>query len=263
MMSIDISVYFVPSEFYVHLNEDLFLYSLSFLNNRDLTVIAQVCRRWKECAYQPVLWRRLDLSKYADGSHDYLLKHILLNDPCNRFNHVLEISLENCSALTDQSLLFITEKCPYLRVLYLTNCYRLSPKTIYFTVRKLQYLHKLELYGVVSTHNKYYHIQQLQQLTFFLNELGIHSGHIAAASSRANANNRNNNGNGGGNPGNGQNGGNAPNGRNGADINDPAIQNAQNIANQGDDANAAANPAAPANNAQAEVCVVYGNGQMN
>eukprot|EP01083_Nonionella_stella_P231731 818093_1 len=39
--------------------------------------------------------RRLDLSKYSDGSHDYLLKHVLMNDMCNRFN---------CSALTAQSL---------------------------------------------------------------------------------------------------------------------------------------------------------------
>eukprot|EP01083_Nonionella_stella_P231732 818097_1 len=129
--------------------------------------------------------RRLDLSKYSDGSHDYLLKHVLMNDMCNRFNHVLQINLSNCSALTDQSLVFITKKCPYLRILHVTNCYRLSPKTIYFTVQKLQYLHKLELYGVISTHNKYYHIQQLQQLTYFLNELGIQSGKIASAASAA------------------------------------------------------------------------------
>eukprot|EP00485_Elphidium_margaritaceum_P001753 CAMPEP_0202694486 /NCGR_PEP_ID=MMETSP1385-20130828/8338_1 /ASSEMBLY_ACC=CAM_ASM_000861 /TAXON_ID=933848 /ORGANISM="Elphidium margaritaceum" /LENGTH=1197 /DNA_ID=CAMNT_0049350343 /DNA_START=32 /DNA_END=3625 /DNA_ORIENTATION=+ len=238
--------------FYIHLNEDLFLYCLSFLHNGDLCQIAQVCRTWKMSAYQPVLWRRLDLSKYSEGAHDYLLQHILLHDAQQRFNHVLEINLENCHALTDESLTFITQTCPYLRVLYVTNCYRLSPKTIYCTVRNLSYLHKLELYGVVSTHNKYYHLQQLQQLTFFLNELGIHPGHghvaptSAAAPQVARPANANANANGGA-----------------AAFDDPAIRNAQNIANQGDDANAAANPAAAANNVQAEANLVDNESSVN
>ena len=84
-------------------------------------------------------------------------------------------------------------KCPYLRILYLTIATD-YPQNIYFTVQKLQYLHKLELYGVISTHNKYYHIQQLQQLTFFLNELGVHSGNFPPPRRpRRNAQNRNQN----------------------------------------------------------------------
>ena len=180
---------------YGGLPEDAFIYVLMFLNESDKCWCAQVSLQWRNIVYQPILWQMLDLSRhYARGAHDYLLKHILTKCMM-RFSELVYINLENCIALTDRSLIFITEHCcNNLKVLLLTNCYKLNPKTILECVRKLPFLLKLELFGVISDKNKYYFQQQLQQLTYFINEIASTRA-ISNNGSNRNANNDNNNNN--------------------------------------------------------------------
>jgi len=129
--------------------EDLFIHCLTFLSGKDKASAAKVCRQWRNIAYVPDLWPKLNLSNYVHGVHDALLEHILENNK-PRFNNITELNLEGCTALTYRCLPVITNNCPNLEVLLLTGCKRIHPDHIVTHVSKLQFLRKLELYRVTE-----------------------------------------------------------------------------------------------------------------
>eukprot|EP01083_Nonionella_stella_P062522 162548_1 len=130
------------------LPEDIFIACMSFLSIHDVNASAAVSRFWKHCAYDPSLWPKLDLSKFPFGVHDQFLKHLFTTS--RRFSELRSLSLEGCSAITDQSLLLIGPRCPLLTAIRLTGCFRLGRDAIVRMVGWMPQLDSIELFGAVE-----------------------------------------------------------------------------------------------------------------
>ena len=152
--------------FFDELSNELILKILSNLSTIDVCLISQVCRRFYFLAWEPMLWKSINLDgnryKYINADHALLsLLKVLSRDPASSLSNsqnisfkqtslVQEISIDNCSTLSDIGLLNISDKCPDLKRLEVPNCVEITNTGIQAIATLCTTLDHLNLTGKFS-----------------------------------------------------------------------------------------------------------------
>ena len=145
------------------LSNDLILKILSKLSTVDLSLCAQVCRRFYFLAWEPILWKSISIdgtgSKCINADHAIMsMLKVLSRNPSSCLSNsqntsfkqtslVQNIVINDCSSLTDIGLLCISDKCPDLRRLELPNCAEITNIGIQALVTSCTSLDYLNLKG--------------------------------------------------------------------------------------------------------------------
>ncbi|XP_075405220.1 F-box/LRR-repeat protein 6 isoform X2 [Tenrec ecaudatus] len=113
---------------------------------------ARVCRRWREAASQPALWRTVTLSPPLAGrppkggakAEKKLLASLEWLMP-NRFSQLQKLTLLHWKYLVQPVLKLVSECCPRLTFLKLSDCQGVSPATLGLLAKACPLLHSLDL----------------------------------------------------------------------------------------------------------------------
>ena len=146
-----------------YLSNELILKILSNLSTIDICLCAQVCRRLYFLAWEPKLWKSINLDgnrlKNINADHAILsLFKVLSRDPsCSISNgknpnfkqssSIQNVVINSCSTLSDNGLLHISDRCPELRRLELPNCSEITNTGIQAIATLCTSLDHLDLMG--------------------------------------------------------------------------------------------------------------------
>ena len=149
------------------LSNKLIVKILSHLCIIDICVCAKVCRRFYFLAWEPSLWKALELDcqRFTYINADYALQSLLnvlsrdpvsplskgQNDPFRQASLVENVIINSCSTLSDIGLLSISNRCPELRRLELNNCKEITNAGIQAIATSCTSLDHLELTGKIVT----------------------------------------------------------------------------------------------------------------
>ncbi|GAB5362899.1 hypothetical protein AAMO2058_000838100 [Amorphochlora amoebiformis] len=105
---------------------DVFINFFEFMDLSNRAKCAAVSRSWRDACYDPYLWRSLDLSRIRLKVGDGLVIRLLSSA---RFQMIESLSLEGCSAISDNSLRLIS-KLESLQSVKLSGCNRISEQAV-------------------------------------------------------------------------------------------------------------------------------------
>lgn len=112
----------IPTEILISIFQNV-IKSISGSSVPFLCKMSRVCRRWREVAIEPVLWRKVDLSsscviKASSGTIERLAP--------SRLTAVTELSLLGWEKLTDKGMQTIGKHCKQLQSIVLAQCWSLT-----------------------------------------------------------------------------------------------------------------------------------------
>ncbi len=122
---------------------------LSFLRSDELVRCARVCRRFYFLAWDPCLWRGINLEGAgANLDVDLALKTIirLLCRNASKLE-VESLQLGGCPRLTDRGLAIVARRCPNLRRLEVQHCVNLTNGGLMDLVSRCQVINHLDVSG--------------------------------------------------------------------------------------------------------------------
>lgn len=132
------------------LPDDVVIKIFSFLSSIDLSICAQVCRRFDALVWTPSLWRIITLNS-DNISGDRAIKGVLrqLCGQCRTgaCTSVEKIYLSDGAKLSDKSLLLLARRCPELTHLQLQGCTNVTNNALTEIVTKCNNLQHLDLTG--------------------------------------------------------------------------------------------------------------------
>ncbi|XP_060516149.1 F-box/LRR-repeat protein 7-like [Cylas formicarius] len=132
------------------LSDELVVKIFSFLNSIDLSLCAQVCRRFDTLAWTPSLWRVISL----EGDHisgDKAIRGVL-RQLCGQGRtgacpSVEKLHVGNGAKLSDKSLMLIAKRCPELTHLQLQGCPNITNNALFEIATRCTNLQHLDLTG--------------------------------------------------------------------------------------------------------------------
>jgi len=107
------------------LPNNVFLRILSYLNIGELGRFSIVSKYWKSFTMDATLWRKLNLAPYTKVN-DHIIGTMI-----QRANFVLDVSLENCDAITNAGVNSVAVRGTLLQNLNLNNCIKLTTESLY------------------------------------------------------------------------------------------------------------------------------------
>ena len=121
---------------------------LSFLPSDQLARCARVCRRLYPLAWDPALWRSVNLTGCDGVDADLALKTILrLLARTQAASPVEAMALGGCARLTDRGLAMVARRCPRLTHLEVQNCANVTNGGVMDLVTKCAALDHLDVTG--------------------------------------------------------------------------------------------------------------------
>nr|XP_023017084.1 F-box/LRR-repeat protein 7-like [Leptinotarsa decemlineata]XP_023017085.1 F-box/LRR-repeat protein 7-like [Leptinotarsa decemlineata] len=125
----------------------------SFLTSVDLSVTAQVCRRFDVLAWTPSLWRVITLdddSISGDKAIRGVLRQLCGQGRTGACPSVERVHVTNGAKLSDKSLLLLARRCPELTHLQLQGCNELSNNALCEVASRCNNLQHLDVTGCVK-----------------------------------------------------------------------------------------------------------------
>jgi hypothetical protein len=121
---------------------------LSFLNTNDLVMCSRISRRFYFLAWEPNLWKSVNLIGAEQTDTDLALKTIIRLLSRNSVKHSLEkLILTGCSRLTDRGLAIVARTCPNLFRLEIQHCVNITNGGLMDLVTKCQMMDHLDVTG--------------------------------------------------------------------------------------------------------------------
>ncbi len=130
---------------------DVFVHIFEFSTLADRARAAAVCRSWRRAAYDPSLWKRLDLSPYARVVGDRFSERVLSTA---RFRSLEALSLRGCRAMSDRTLKVVA-RIPGLRDLDIAGCDRVSAGAVLHAAAELKALERMDVLGAGAPETTY------------------------------------------------------------------------------------------------------------
>ncbi|XP_012683327.1 F-box/LRR-repeat protein 7 [Clupea harengus] len=131
------------------LPDHAFLQIFTHLPTNQLCRCARVCRRWYNLAWDPRLWRTVQLT--GDVLHVDRALRVLTRRLCQDTPNVcltLEtVVVSGCRRLTDRGLYTVATCCPELRRLEVAGCYNVSNEAVFEVVSRCPNLEHLDVSG--------------------------------------------------------------------------------------------------------------------
>nr|CAH7743368.1 unnamed protein product [Callosobruchus chinensis] len=135
------------------LPDDLVVRIFSFLTSIDLSICAQVCRRFDVLAWTPSLWRNIildDDSVSGDRAIRGVLRQLCGQGRTGACPSVEKIYITNGVRLLDKSLLLLARRCPELTHLQLQGCSNLTNNALFEVVTRCTNLQHLDISGCIK-----------------------------------------------------------------------------------------------------------------
>ena len=124
---------------------------LSFLDSGQIVLCSRVSRRFYFLAWEPELWREIQITGHidADLALRIILRLLSRNNAASRPSScvVEALSLGGCARLTDRGLAIVARRCPRLRRLEVQYCGNLTNGGVMDLVTKCAYLEHLDVSG--------------------------------------------------------------------------------------------------------------------
>lgn len=132
------------------LSDDLVVKIFSFLSSVDLSICAQVCRRFDTLAWTPSLWRIITLD-YDAISGDKAIRGVL-RQLCGQGRtgacpSVERVHVANGAKLSDRSVVLLARRCPELTHLQLQGCSDITNNSLFEIATRCHNLQHLDITG--------------------------------------------------------------------------------------------------------------------
>lgn len=132
------------------LSDELVVRIFSFLSSVDLSICAQVCRRFDALAWTPCLWRVITLD-YDSINGDKAIKGVL-RQLCGQGRtgacpSVERVYVANGATLSDRSVILLARRCPELTHLQLQGCSDITNNSLFEIATRCHNLQHLDVTG--------------------------------------------------------------------------------------------------------------------
>lgn len=132
------------------LSDELVVRIFSFLSSVDLSICAQVCRRFDTLAWTPSLWRVITLD-YDSINGDKAIKGVL-RQLCGQGRtgacpSVERVYVANGAILSDRSVILLARRCPELTHLQLQGCSDITNNSLFEIATRCHNLQHLDVTG--------------------------------------------------------------------------------------------------------------------
>ena len=134
------------------LDDDVMKQVFSYLSSDDLCRCSGVSRRWHVLAFEPSLWKRIEIRSNSDVDIDRALKVLtrrLSRDTPTVCVSVEQVFLSGCRRLSDKGVYTIARRCPELRQLDVSSCPDVTNIAIFELVSRCVNLETLNLAGAL------------------------------------------------------------------------------------------------------------------
>ncbi|KAJ8375107.1 hypothetical protein SKAU_G00056870 [Synaphobranchus kaupii] len=134
------------------LPDHAFLQIFSHLPSNQLCCCARVCRRWYHLAWDPRLWRTIQLMGdllNADRSLRVLTRRLCQDTP-NVCLMLETVVISGCRRLSDRGLYTVARCCPELRRLEVAGCYNISNEAVFEVASRCPNLEHLDVSGTTA-----------------------------------------------------------------------------------------------------------------
>nr|CAD7451956.1 unnamed protein product [Timema tahoe] len=121
-----------------------------WLDSSDLCACAMVCRRWAHLAWEPLLWRTIQLrgeGVCGDRAVRGVLRRLCGQGRTGACPSVERVFLGDGAKLTDKGLTLLARRCPELTHLQLHGCAAVSNPALFELATKCSNLQHLDLTG--------------------------------------------------------------------------------------------------------------------
>ncbi|KAL1493344.1 hypothetical protein ABEB36_011416 [Hypothenemus hampei] len=135
------------------LSDELVLRIFSFLTSIDLSICAQVCRRFDTLVWTPCLWRVITLDQEnvnGDKAIKGVLRQLCGQDRTGACPCVEKIHVTNGAKISDRSLLLLAKRCPELSDLQLHGCTNITNNALFEIATRCTNLQHLDVTGCVK-----------------------------------------------------------------------------------------------------------------
>ncbi|XP_018566549.1 F-box/LRR-repeat protein 7-like [Anoplophora glabripennis] len=135
------------------LPDELVTKIFSFLTSIDLSICAQVCRRFDILAWTPSLWRVITLEGEVvsgDRAIRGVLRQLCGQGRTGACPSVERVHVTNGAKLSDKSLLLLARRCPELTHLQLQGCSNITNHALSEVVTRCNNLQHLDVTGCVK-----------------------------------------------------------------------------------------------------------------
>ncbi|CAG9855149.1 unnamed protein product [Phyllotreta striolata] len=132
------------------LPDELVVKIFSFLSSVDLSLCAQVCRRFDILAWTPTLWRIITIEDdhvSGDKAIRCVLRQLCGQGKTGACPNVERIHITSGAKLSEKSLLLLARRCPELTHLQLHACTNLTNSIIHEIVTRCTNLQHLDITG--------------------------------------------------------------------------------------------------------------------
>ncbi|CAH0562173.1 unnamed protein product [Brassicogethes aeneus] len=136
-----------------HLSDKILVRIFSFLSSVDLSICAQVCRRFEILAWTPILWRiiRLEGDKICgDKAVRGVLRQLCGQGRTGACPSVERVHVTDGAKLSDKSLLLLSRRCPELTHLQLHGCLTVTNNALFEIATRCANLQHLDVSGCIK-----------------------------------------------------------------------------------------------------------------
>ncbi|KAJ8982078.1 hypothetical protein NQ317_015590 [Molorchus minor] len=129
------------------LSDDLVIKIFSFLSSIDLSICAQVCRRFDILTWTPSLWRVITLGEPVSGDKAIrgVLRQLCGQGRTGACPSVERVHITNGAKLSDRSLLLLARRCPELTHLQLQGCNNITNNALFEVATRCNNLQHLDV----------------------------------------------------------------------------------------------------------------------
>lgn len=135
------------------LPDEVLVRIFSFLSSVDLSVCAQVCRRFEILAWTPILWRIIKLEGdriCGDRAVRGVLRQLCGQGRTGACPSVERVHVTDGARLSDKSLLLLSKRCPELTHLQLHGCVNITNNAIFEIATRCMNLQHLDVSGCIK-----------------------------------------------------------------------------------------------------------------
>lgn len=133
------------------LSDELVVRIFSFLSSVDLSICAQVCRRFDTIAWTPTLWRVITLdydSICGDKAIRGVLRQLCGQGRTGACPSVERVHVANGAKLSDRSVILLARRCPELTHLQLQGCSDITNSSLFEIATRCHNLQHLDITGM-------------------------------------------------------------------------------------------------------------------
>lgn len=132
------------------LSDELVVKIFSFLSSVDLSICAQVCRRFDTLVWTPVLWRVISLDYdliNGDKAIKGVLRQLCGQGTTGACPSVEKVYVGNGAKLSDRSVILLARRCPELTHLQLQGCNDITNNSLFEIATRCHNLQHLDVTG--------------------------------------------------------------------------------------------------------------------